>query len=239
MSLQVLKNAKIYLAQYDVSGDFNQLALQVDTDELDVTTFGQTAKIALPGLESVTLTGKVFRQADSSAFKIEDIVKANLAVANVPLSVSPLGGAAGDLAWTFKTFTAAYTQGLVVGQMPTADLAASMSGASLVRGTVLDTGTKVAGGNGTAYQLGALGTTQRMYAALHILALSGGTFTAKVQSDDAVGMSTPLDRITFTAATVPGSEWKDVGPPVTDTYWRALWTLTGGSVTFALVAGIL
>ncbi|HPW21217.1 MAG TPA: hypothetical protein PLE61_10425 [Vicinamibacterales bacterium] len=239
MSLQVLKNAKIYLAQYDVSGDFNQVSLQLDTESLDATTFGQTAKIALPGLESVRLTGKVFRQVDAAAPKIEDILKANLAVAQVPLSLSPLGGAAGDSAWCFKAGVASLSTGFVVGQFPAADLSAVMTGGALVRGLVLDTGTKVAGGTGTAYLLGAVAASQRVYAALHILALSGGTFTAKVQSDDAAGMATPTDRLTFTAATAKGSEWKDAAGAITDTYWRASWTLTGGSVTFALVAGIL
>lgn len=240
MARQVLKNAKIYLAQYDVSGDFNQVSLQSDTEGLDATTFGQTAKIEVPGLESVKFSGKVFSQFDASDPKVEDILMANLAVKDVPLTVSPLGGASGDLAWFFKAMVAGYSPGLVVGQLPTADVTASMSGGRLIRGTVLETGAKVAGSAGTAYQLGAVSATQRVYGALHILAISGGgTFTAKVQSDNAVGFPSGTDVLSFTAATAKGSEWKEAAGAITDDWWRASWTLTAGSVTFAVVVGIL
>lgn len=240
MSLQVLKNAKIYLAQYDVSGDANQVQLVMATEGLDATTFGQTAKVELPGLESVKLTGKVFSQYDATNMKSEDIVMANLAVSNVPMSLSPLGGAVGDLVWMFKALVASYQPGLVIGQLPAADLAASMSGSRLVRGTVLETGVKNAGGNGASAQLGAVSATQCVYAAVHIFAISGGgTFTLKVQSDNATGFPSPADVLTFTAATAKGSEWKEAAGPVTDDWWRASWTLTSGSVTFAAVMGIL
>lgn len=239
MPPQVLRNTKIYLAQYDVSGDFNQLSLEVTTEGLDATTFGATAKVELPGLESARVTGKVFTESDATNPKIEDILKANLALAHVPLSLCPLGGAAGDLAWMMRALAASYTPGLVIGQLPAADLQATASQGRLVRGTVLETGAKVAGGTGTAFQLGAVGATQRVYGALHILALSGGTFTAKVQSASAQAFSTPNDRLLFTAATLRGSEWKEAAGAITDTWWRASWTLTAGSVTFVVVGGIL
>jgi hypothetical protein len=240
MSLQNLKNAKIYLGQYDVSGDFNNVSLQLDTEGLDATTFGSTAKVELPGLESVQFSGKVFSQVDDENPKIDDILKAKLALSNVPLSVSPLGGAAGDLAWTFKALLASYAPGLVIGQLPSADLSAKASGASLIRGTVLETGAKAAAGNGTPLQLGAVTASQRLYAALHILAISGGgTFTLKLQSDTAVGFPSSTDVLTFAAATAIGSEWKEAAGPITDDWWRASWTLTSGAVTFAVVVGIL
>ena len=244
MSLQPFKNAKIYLAQYDVSGDFNNVVLQLETEGLDATTFGQTAgqeaKIEAPGLESVQFSGKVFSQVDADNPKIDDILKAKLAVSDVPLTVSPLGGAAGDVAWTFKAMLASYVPGLQVGQLPSADLSAKASGSRLVRGIVLATGVKAAGAAGTAYQLGAATAAQRVYGAAHILAISGGgTFTLKVQSDNAVGFPSATDVLAFTAATVEGSEWKEAAGPITDDWWRASWTLTAGSVTFAVVVGIL
>jgi hypothetical protein len=241
MARQVLKNVKLYLGQYDVSGDFNSVQLGLNTEGLDVTAFGATAKVETPGLESVELTGKAFWQQDATpgSLKIEDILLAKFALQNTPVSVAPLAAAVGDLAWFFQALVANYDPGFVIGQVPMADITAKASGGRLVRGSVLENTTSVAGGNGTAVQLGAVLATQRVYAALHVFALSGGTLTVKVQSDDANGMATPTDRLTFASVTGPGSEIVSAAGAITDTWWRRSHTLTGGSATFALMTGIL
>jgi hypothetical protein len=82
-----------------------------------------------------------------------------------------------------------------------------------------------------------------MFLALHVVAISGApTFTVVLESDDNAGFTSPTTRLTsasYSAST--GAEWQSVAGPVTDTYWRVKWTVTGGtgpSVSFLAVAGI-
>lgn len=239
MAKQVLKNVKLFVGQYDLSGDFNQVQLGLETEGLPSTVFGSTAKVEEPGLESVKLSGKVYRQQDATAFKVEDALKSKLALANTPVSIAPLGASVGDLVWFFQALVAQYDPSLVIGQLPVADVSATASGGRLVRGLVLENATKTTSTSGSAQDLGAVADTQRVWAALHVFALSGGTLTVKVQSDDASGFLSAEDRLTFDAMTVPGTAWLDAAGPITDTWWRESHTLTAGSATFALMTGIL
>ena len=109
----------------------------------------------------------------------------------------------------------------------------------VVRGTSLHPpGTaRTATGNGTAVQVGAVASGRQMYAALHVLSVSGTatpTLTVKVQSDT-VGFGSATDQITFTAATAVGGQISRVAGPITDDYWRASWTISGTNPSFLFV----
>lgn len=92
---------------------------------------------------------------------------------------------------------------------------------------------------GTAYQLGAPSTGQKMYGVFHLT--EGFASTARViapviQSATASGFGAPVTRATFSRSTSPGAEW---ATPVENlstehTWWRTLATMstaasTGGS----------
>jgi hypothetical protein len=241
--MAVLKNCKLWLGGYDLTADFNQVAVTQDVPVLDTTTFGSVlAKTVEAGLLSVALDAKLFWAADSAPpIKVDDVIAAALAQSSVPISVAPQNaGVLGERGYTFLARLARYQRGGQVGAHYLGDLRAEAQNASLVRGLVLHNGAESSSGNATGYQLGLLASGKTCYAALHVLASSGGTLTVKVQSDDAGGFGSPTDRITFTAATAIGSEWKTLaGPVATDTYWRANWTLSAGTATFVLVVGIL
>lgn len=236
-----LKNAKIWLGGYDVTADFNQVALSQDVEILDDTRFGPVlSRSVVAGLQSAKATGKCFWVAKSTApIAVDDILAASLALSSVPLSVANTNaGAVGELAYTMLARTASLRRGARIGEQLPVDLAAESTGSPLVHGVVLHNAAVSAGGNAAAQELGLLAAGKVAYASLHVLASSGGNLVVKVQSDDAVGMSSPTDRITFTTATAIGSEQKTLsGAIATDTHWRALWTLSAGTATFALVLG--
>ena len=97
--------------------------------------------------------------------------------------------------------------------------------------------TLTATGNGTSQQLGAVTSAQKVYAAIHIWSISGTstpTITVKIQSDDNSSFTSATDRITFTAATAIGSQYKATAGAITDTYWRANYTITGTNPIFAI-----
>lgn len=237
MAFQVLRNCKLYFAGHDVSGDMNKLDLKYSAETLDKTVFGATTKSRLMGLKDVELSGGGFWEADSAAFKIDDVVNSKLAVADELITVCPTDGAAGEVAFFFPALLAEYSPGAAVGEIFAFEISAS--GCQVLgRGTIMETGAKSATAGGTARQLGAVSASQKVYAGLHILAASGTnpTLDLKIQSDDAQGMASPTDRITFAQATGIGSQWATpVAGAITDNWWRAYWTLGGTTPSFTVV----
>ena len=103
---------------------------------------------------------------------------------------------------------------------------------------------RTASGTGTGQELGAVAAQQRMYAALHVLSVSGtASITARVESDADNTFAAATTQLTFTAAasgTSPQGQFLTTdGTAITDTWWRPAWTITGtGSVLFVVSLGI-
>ncbi len=241
MPVQILQNCKLYLAQFDLSGDVNQVALDHDVEIKEITPFGSAAKKKIAGLENTAVKAKGFINVGLGA--VEETLWNKFAVADQPLTICPLTGADGEVAFSLQSLLAQYSPGAAVGDVFGFDVTAEGSG-PLVRGTLMATGAKTVTGTGTARQLGAVAAGQKLYAALHVLSKAGTspTLDMKIQSDDAQAFTTPIDRITFAQATDIGAQWATpVNGPITDTWWRASWAIggTGGpSFTVALVVGI-
>jgi hypothetical protein len=97
---------------------------------------------------------------------------------------------------------------------------------------------RTATGNGTATQVTGPTASQRVYAALHVLSVAGTatpTITVKLQSDSASNFPSPADQITFTAATATGSQFASTAGAITDSWWRAQWTISGTNPSFTFV----
>ncbi|SCL43268.1 hypothetical protein GA0074692_6797 [Micromonospora pallida] len=73
---------------------------------------------------------------------------------------------------------------------------------------------------------------------LSIAGTATPSVTVTIQSDDAAGMATPTDRLTFTAATVAGGQTLRLAGPITDTYYRATWTVSGTTPSFLFVVAL-
>lgn len=56
MALYVLKDCKLYVAGFDISGDTNTVTIDHGAPELDVTTFGNDSVKRIAGLETVSLS---------------------------------------------------------------------------------------------------------------------------------------------------------------------------------------
>lgn len=246
MSFQVLTNCKIYLDAYDISGNSNKIDLKYGAESLDNTTFGSTYKSRQAGLCSADVQIDGFYEVDATSaatYKIDDIVDANFGVTGKLLTICPTTGAQGEVAFMVPSMIGEYNIGASVGEI----LPFTFSGQNtdvLARGTVMENAAKTSTANGTARQLGATSATQKVYAGLHILAASGTnpTLDVKIQSATVEGFGTPVDRITFAQATAIGSQWATaISGPITETWWRATWTIGGTnnpSFTIAIVVAI-
>lgn len=241
MAHQIIKDARLWIAQYDIAGHANRCVLDYAAEMQDDTPLNVTARKRMGGLKTIALQCEGMYEAGVGM--PDELIPANLGVADVPVSLCPIAGAAvGSRAFTFRANLAEYQLGGLIGEMARFSAGAEASQGPLVRGEVLHNTTQTASGNGSARQLGAVTSQQRLYAALHILAVSGTlpTLNVKIQSDNGAGFGTPADQITFTQANAVGSQWGSVVGAITDDYWRVNFTIggTNPSFTFVIVAGI-
>lgn len=244
--LGVLKDARIWLGSYEITASMNAVALRHSVDVKDPTVLGDATRQEAAGLHIVEARASGLYAVDATStatHEIDDILSANLAVEDTPLSFGVETGALGEVGYTFQSLQASYEWGAPVGDLPGYDMNASGRGSPLVRGTILHVGSETSTDTETGYQVGAVSATQNAYAALHVTSVSGTSPTLDliVQSDDNAGFTSATNRITFTQATAITSEWLSVAGAITDDYWRASWTIGGSDTptfTFALVVGI-
>lgn len=245
MSTVTLTNCKILLGGYNLSSYHNQLELTYDAEMLDDTVFGTSGtRSSKPGLKTVESNGTIFW--DSS---IDAVIYNRVGAAREVMSWAMEGEAIGDWSNTTRGVNGTYTPlSGEVGQLISGDFNAMASNTPLVRGRVLiPPGTPLTvTGEAAGVQLGAVVSPQRVYSGLHVTDMtSGSAITVVVESDDNAGFTSPTTRITHSAISESGlrgvGDWKELAGPITDTYWRATWTITGTtpSITAYLTVGIL
>lgn len=241
MASQVLTDAKLYVASFDLSGDMNALALTYSADMLDATTFGQSARINKAGLKSIVAQHEGLWDSDGTD-EPDDVFFSRIGTANVPVTISPQTGADGEVAFLFRAVHSEYAPGASVGDLFAFSVGMQGDdGAPLVRGMVLHPATaRTATGNGTARQLGAVSATQDVYGALHVLAASGTnpTLDVTVRSDDGSGFASPTTRLTFAQKTAIGSDWQTAAGAITDDWWRVTYTIGGTNPSFTFVVAV-
>jgi hypothetical protein len=238
MATQVISNAKVWLGQYDVSGDVNALAIRYGADIQDATTIGDTSRVRRAGLKSFGMQLDGFVNPGTGL--ADECLNAFVGAADTPVVIGPLTGADGELAFASVLDLASYAPGAAVGEMHAFSASGEGSG-DLIRGTLMHNATRSTTGTGTIRQLGAASATQKVYAGLIVTAASGSTPTlaVKVQSAAAAGFGTANDRITFSTANAAGAQWATpVAGAITDQYWRVSYTIGGSTPSFSFVVFI-
>lgn len=242
MSKQVLSGVRIFSGGADLTTRTNKTVWVSECEDKDATAFttdGEKWKEVLGGIFSTTIdAGGQWEAGDLTM--VDDEMWANLGGLGAWTEVTNSPVSAGDLCQFTYAMRGNYTVGGGIGEV--APWSAKLMGSwPAVRGQVLHPpGTaRTATGNGTSVTGVAVPATKRLYASLHVLGVSGTstpTITVKVQSDDNSGFTSPIDRITFNAATAVGSQISrtSIGA-ITDTFWRATWTISGTSPSFLFV----
>lgn len=245
MAKYLLLDSVVYLDGKNLSGDSNSLTINAEADEVDVTTFGSDGtREYLAGLKSFSAQLQGFSSHGTG--EVDSVLNSQWGVSDAIFSASAEGDD-GDIGFFTKSVETVFNPwGGSVGEASKFDASFKGRGQPLVRGTILHPGdtARSSSSNGTGRQLGAVGSTQKLYAALHVLSVSGTstpTLTVKVQSDDNAGFTSATDRITFTAATAAGAQWATpVSGAITDDRWRVSYTISGTtpSFLFAVLVGI-
>lgn len=249
---QILENLRLYMGGADYTGYSNKIDLGAEVEEKDGTTFGdydattgKLWKVVKGGIASAKVQQSGFWEAGDLS-KVDDDSFAALggltAWSALP-QATPAAATYGDLAWLVKPLRASYMLGGSVGDL--APWSGNLSSAwPLVRGVCLHPpGTaRTATGNGTAVQIvGGVPAGQYLYAALHVLSVSGTstpTVTVKIQSDNASNFPSSTDVMTFTAATARTGEVIRAAGAITDDYYRVNYTISGSSPSFLFIVTI-
>lgn len=256
MSILVVTDAKVYAGGYNLSGFANQANLSISPAMLDRTVFGNTTKVNTPGLEDfkADVAGFMDFTYPLGAAPLDQTNSMNSALfskiggAADVFSLAPIGNAELDYAYFMQNVIPKFDPlGGQVGALMPFKLDVSAYGIKVVRGSVMGLGLKTATGNSAAplNVVGGVLTGQRLYAALHVVGISGTTPTLDVivRSAVASNMAGPTTRITFSQVTTSfGASWgTSVAGPITDQYYDMKWTISGTSPNYTIfgVIGVL
>lgn len=237
MTAFVVKDAKVLFDERNISGILNQVGFDYSNDLQEDTTLDSGTRSRVAGLNMAEVTHQGFWDVndDSNFFgNIGDSAEHTVTV--IPNNA----GDEGVRAFFMTSKQASYNQGASIGEIFSFDVTAMSQGA-LVKGKVSQDGTETASGEGTVLNLGAVTAGSTLYAALHVLSASGSTPTLDVtiDSDSAVGFGdSPETQITFDQFTAAGSQFASVAGAITDTFFRAEFTLGGSSPEFEFVVVI-
>jgi predicted secreted protein len=229
----ILNSVTTWVGGHDFTCDTNSIALSVEVDEQDNTTFcsrGWRSRIG--GLRSVSADLEGFWQAGSDA--VDPHTFSTLAVAGLPVTISPTG-VEGDVAYMFQGGKFSYEMFGDLGEV--APFSLSMLGTEgregLIRGRVAAARQTVdsTGAIGSPVQLGAGAAGKYLYAVLHTFS-AGATISVKVESDNAQAFSDPADvaSATIGPVTAVGGTWMtriDASGIVDDWFRISVTAITG------------
>lgn len=236
MSKFVSTQPKIWFRDRAIAAETAALEVSHEAEAKDSTTFANDTRINVGGLKVSQIQVNGF--IDTAT--LEPSLFPNVGVSGGLISIAPQNSpVVGGEAFFLSSVITEYNQEYAVGEMAQFSLA-SLARAPLVRGQLAHDGSEASTGNGTAIQLGAVSATQKLYAGIHVLSSSGDgsqTLDVIIQSDDAMGMASPLTRITFSQFTTStGFAYLTTDGAITDGWFRAQWTIGGtGSPSFNFV----
>lgn len=243
-----LTDVDLFCGGLELSCFASSLTMSLSGAEVDATTFCSGGwMVPITGMRESTWTVSgptdmaTATAAQTSA--VDEILAVNLGT-TYTTSVIPIGAVEGNAAYFTESVLMSRTPlSGPVGELATHELTLRGSNPT-VRGVLASHTTVTANGNGTGHNLGAVSSTQRVWAALHVLTAGGTstpTLTVKIQSDDNSGFTSATDRITFTAATAKGGQYSSAVGAITDTYWRANFAVSGTNPSFQVrvLIGIL
>lgn len=248
------KGQKLFVAQFDLTPHARALSLKAAVDARDATVMLDTTRKNMPGLRVAGWDVEMFFDGPIDGALHDLMQSAGTAPgmgdgAAVLMTFLPDGQTEGNLSYFARSMLTEMPRPLVLGDGFMQSISGVAydggrgPGAALVsRGVLAATRTVTAAGNGPAQQLGALADDRdEIHLGAHVTAISGTSpvLTLIVQSDDNAGFTTPTTRATATAVSAIGAiDMPPIVGPITDTYWRVTWTLTGTTPSATFVASL-
>jgi len=245
MTIQMWSDMSVLEGGLELAGFGKDVRIATEVAPLDSTNLASNGCVTLiGGLKSCTVD--MILMQDKADNSVDETLWTNFGTADVARSIVT-NSADGSVAYLMRGINLGYSDGGTVGEIAMTRIAGGSSTGGVVRGRLIHPGSasRTSSSTGTGRQLGAVVAGKSLYAALHVLAVSGTnpTLAVKVQSDDNASFTSATDRITFTTADTANTyQWSSVAGAVTDDYWRITYTIGGTDTptfSFAVTAGIL
>lgn len=249
----LLNDCRVWFAGYDLSGSLNSIEIVASKAEQPNSRFGDTAETFFPGIASIRGTVKGFFSSSTLALGEPDPVimsQMGITVTEVlwpifftpPYAPTAAAGAVSNIGYLISGMLYSYKRSAAHGDLLMFEVTTlpvmlyELTRQTIERAKALVSATTTS----TGTQHGALSATQELVVSLHVFAITGGSWVLTIESDDNAGFTTPTVRGTFTAVTTAANfEIKKISGAVTDDYWRAVLTKTGGTnITYAVTMGI-
>lgn len=236
---ETLVNVDFWSDKYRLAGYMNACAMQYSAEPQDNTRMTQSTRRFLGGMKVAACQIEGFAET----VNIDAALFDNVALSGKPVTLSPIMPAVlGSRAFGFVAGMGEYSPTGDVGSILRFSAGFFNSGSPLVRGIIGHVGSESGDGPEDGSQIGALSATQKLYAGLHVLSITGGgDLTVAIESDDASNFPSATQRGAFAAADAAGSEWlSPINGAITDDWWRVNWSLTGTAPTadFVVFLGI-
>jgi hypothetical protein len=240
MAVFSFTNPTVWVDLADMSNDSNEVNINATAAQLDSTNFATSGwQTSIGGLRSATLDLKGFFDAGTADLP-DNLLFGEIGTSGVPVTVAPQGATVGNIAYFATFMQPTYKPGGKVGDILSFDTS-KVSDAPLVRGQVANVTAKTATGTTTGLNLGAPTANQRVWAALHVITVTGTTpsMTVTLQGDTGSGFPAPSTIATSSAFTSASSQLIKGAVGVTaDTWYRLSLTITGTTPSFLLYAAI-
>ncbi|MDM4722751.1 hypothetical protein QTQ03_25295 [Micromonospora sp. WMMA1363] len=236
----ILTDVRLFTGGCDLTSANNKLEFVAEVEAKDVTVYrssgsGQHWTSVIGGIAKGTVQASGFWSAGTSD-QVDDNLWPGMGGVGA-WSWCPDTADLGAVGWVTQALQANYKILDAVGDVAPWEANASTTGA-ITRGVVLHPpGTaRTTTGDGTGVEHVAVAAGQNLYANLHVLSVSGTstpTITVVIESDASDTWSGgETTRISFDAATAIGGQSKSVAGAITDTWYRATWTITGTDPSF-------
>lgn len=247
MSIQILYQADVLIDGIAGSTEFCRIKFSVNQPVKDRTAFQDSARANLPGIYVASADGEFYYQTGSAfvANKLEGVtVGPSAGVFSPQILTLAADLTVGNIVNIWKGVSAKLEEGaahgeILKGQISTEAADRTVQATRLIRAAGGVTGTS---GLGTALNLGALAANQALYAAMHVVATTGGASGTvfSIISSATSSLTAPTTRITFgTGTSQVAGDWQSVAGAVTDTWWAFKWaSYTGTGCTVSASAGI-
>ena len=225
------------LGEWDISTDHRAVSLILSNELQDSTVYGHSARASKPGLNMWEAVGEGYNDYADDA--LDERLFGKIALPDILLTIAPLGASVTQVAYFGNSAQGEYQPaGSDVGDLLAFRWSASGSEKyGMIRGSVALNAQPSSSGNGTAYQLGQVSATQRVFLGLHFIAASAA-ITVTLESDDAEGFPSATTQATAAAQSAPGHQFLSAAGAITDDWWRIEYTTGGGTFDIIALVGI-
>lgn len=246
MAVLSFTDVEILAGPFRLTSRSNVVDYQLTRDQLDTTNFDSSGwNESIAGLKR--MASSVNGHYDAAAIEtggltLDEQLFSEMASSQFPLTIAPTK-TDGSVAYVAGGQRGTLKFGGQVGQL--LEFESDMWGDGLAgRGNLIKpaSSTVSASGNGTGVQLGAVADGDTLLVSYHVLSLDGTspTIDLTVQSDDNSGFTTAATIHNTGAISTPTGALVTAAGPITDDYFRVIWTLGGTDpvVRFAVAVAI-